>query len=323
MDRLPNKMQTIMTNREYDIAIISIGPGSFSRRVARGVAAGKYVGVITFPIYNIKELLSAGIRVLIGSLPHTYVHITGIFTSRLVARFCNRKLDCIITESQRNALRLQSLGVKRSRIEIVLPGVDPQFISRTRIVEPSMEMHKSNLIFLGSSMPLRGIEDLVGVMRELAMEGLPLRLRILLRRDTGTDTSAMRLIRSVEGLEYISIEDESLDREEIIREILKNDIVVFPFRLVPSEMPISPLEAISLGRTVIVPDLNGLGDLEAFGALCYSPGSTRDLKKQIRITAENDSMNQESSYERSPNSWEQSAIEFENILLALLMEDEL
>jgi glycosyltransferase involved in cell wall biosynthesis len=72
-----------------------------------------------------------------------------------------------------------------------------------------------------------------------------------------------------------------LTPDEMTAEIRSSKVVVFPFRLIPSEMPVGPLEAIGCGANVIVPQLSSLIDLERYGAYTYKPNDTHSLTTAI------------------------------------------
>lgn len=269
-------------NREARI-IISIGPFTSILRDPIEPCQEKRIGIITFPIYRIHELRKIGFLVLLRNWRQTYQLILAAFFKRTIISSISRSVEMIICESESNAKIMKANGIAENRIGVILPGVDDEFLICPEIGKSIKKTEKPIITYMGSSLPVRGVFDLVTAFEELNANAT---LRLLIREDQGTEKNIIQLKKRTNGIRDVEINLKNITREEMIEELRRSTVVVFPFKLMPSEMPVGPLEALSCNANVIIPRIGGLTELEKYGALCYEPGDCADLRAKILTALE-------------------------------------
>ncbi len=283
--RIGSSSKEDIKNNPEEVKIISLGPFNFGMRQILRDSQCLKVGIITYPLYEWYELVSANLKDVIINLKHTYTHILYTILPKRTKRNFLNSFDILIAESERNAVRLRDLGIK-SRIEIVRPGVDEEFLQPIKRGSDSEKMTEHLIVYAGSAMPLRGAKDLVIALKNL--KNCNWKLILLLRPDCGTEKDIQEILRISRDDKRIVVSQKNLSIREMANQYRSSEVAVFPFRFICSEMPVAPLEAISCGSKVVVPSLDGLADLESYGAFCYSHGDVSSLSKSIETSLQNE-----------------------------------
>jgi glycosyltransferase involved in cell wall biosynthesis len=76
-----------------------------------------------------------------------------------------------------------------------------------------------------------------------------------------------------------------MDRKRYRDELRAADVVVLPFVLVPSELPVSVIECIACGTPVIATDIDGLPDAVGTAGVIVRSGSAAALAVAMRDLA--------------------------------------
>ena len=123
--------------------------------------------------------------------------------------------------------------------------------------------------YFGSPKPLRGLPTLLRALAT-ARASLPrLRLLVLSRRREGELDAEQRAIEHLIvqlGLErWVRMETGFLPRQELVPTIAVCDAVALPFEIVPSDVPLSVLEAMALGLPLITTQVACLPELVPAG----------------------------------------------------------
>jgi glycosyltransferase involved in cell wall biosynthesis len=85
---------------------------------------------------------------------------------------------------------------------------------------------------------------------------------------------------------WACLEASFLSRQQLIRTLAACDLVALPFEVVPSDVPLSILEAMALGLPVITTDVVCLPELVPGGAgLCVPPANTGALAAALLTLA--------------------------------------
>jgi glycosyltransferase involved in cell wall biosynthesis len=147
-------------------------------------------------------------------------------------------------------------------------------------------------LYMGSAAVVRGAERVIEAFVIVAREHPNAKLIMLVRPDRPIFRAhAQHLIKRarLSGFEQkISIVDDYLAPTEVRRMISGCDVVVLPFRLVPSDMPISVVEAMAMGKPVISTEVDGIAELLApnRGFTLRHP-TTSDLAARMEALLEN------------------------------------
>jgi glycosyltransferase involved in cell wall biosynthesis len=121
---------------------------------------------------------------------------------------------------------------------------------------------------------------------EIAPAFPQLRLLILSRRRSGEwRQQAMRLNRLISnnGLDgRVRVVDGFLEEADLIRYVASSDTVCLPFELLPSDVPLSILEAMALERGVITTEVASIPELVGTDrGFLVEPGMVRSLAEQL------------------------------------------
>jgi glycosyltransferase involved in cell wall biosynthesis len=114
------------------------------------------------------------------------------------------------------------------------------------------------------------------------------RLRILSRGRGEYAADEARLARAILRHDLpraVSVRSGFLSRDELRREIGDAHLIALPFQLVPSDMPLAVLEAMSWGRAVLGTRVACLTELLEGRGYLAAPGSPQSLAQEIARAA--------------------------------------
>ncbi|NDK57511.1 glycosyltransferase family 4 protein [Pontibacter fetidus] len=184
----------------------------------------------------------------------------------------------VITLSERNKRRLKLMGCDESKV--VVTGIGKE-VSGYEDQLPKVKRNPRQLLYITSATKIRGIEFLLDTFSSLLKNNPTLRLRILARPSSGNNSERVRyLSRKLKIEENVDLIEGWLSRAEIFKELASCRALIMPFLLVHSEMPISILEAFSVGTPVVAPDLDGITELVENRGIVY-----RHYKKSALLSA--------------------------------------
>jgi phosphatidylinositol alpha-1,6-mannosyltransferase len=222
-------------------------------------------------------------------VPHSY-------TRKLVsAPYVNK----VITLSHRNKERLIKIGADGGKIFVTGIGKD---VTGFEVEMLSNERNQNQLLYITSATKIRGIEFLLRALASMVKKRPYVRLRVLARPSSGNNSQRVLSLAKQLGIEKnVDLVEGWLSKKEILHELSACRVLVMPFLLVHSEMPVSILEAFSVATPVIAPDLDGVTELVQQRGIIYKPNSGKDL-----ISAIEKIMDDKEQY----NSYSQNALSF-------------
>jgi len=249
------------------------------------------VGFWTAPLYTRRELLGLGPRVLLSGCSAALIHLLGVSLPRPAVRAGLRAagVAALVVQTVAAARHLQTMDLWRGPLTTVPPGsgyagggcwtAGDEAVARRRL---GYGQHDVVVVYFGPPAPLRGLGPLVQAVA-LARRRLPsLRLLILSRRRAGEHAGRMRRLRRLIARHHLAdcvqIVDGFLPEDELARRVACADVVALPFQLVPSDAPLSVLEARALNRPVVTTRLGCLPELAgADDDLLARPGDPHSL----------------------------------------------
>jgi glycosyltransferase involved in cell wall biosynthesis len=278
------------------------------------------VGVFTSPIYQWPDLARLGLRRLIQGYRLSPIHVGGAFVPlRILRRRFERCGLCgMVVQTGAVARQLTDSGLWQGRLEIIPPGVDEAWWCDSRgQAEKQRELLGYTdgdyvVAYLGSPSPLRGLPTLLGAFSRALQERPRLRLLVLSRRHHHELDHEARHVRELirsDGLDqYARVVDGDLERSVLIRHVAAADLVALPFELVPSDAPLSLLEAQALGKPVLTTEVACLAELAANGRhYLAEPGDVASLSKAlVQAAGDGPAASQRSRMVREraePRSW--------------------
>jgi glycosyltransferase involved in cell wall biosynthesis len=278
-----------------------LGLTSFLHLRLRGRTDLPIVGVFTAPIYEIGQLLRLDVRMLVGEFDLTWIHLVGALVPNwLVSRPVRNSTLCkLIVPTQTTRTQLSERGIPPEQIVTIPPVIDPLWATmsadRSTLGGTRQALGFTDedfvVAYFGAPRRLRGIDTLVRAIA-LARQSLPgLKLLVLARRRTGEMVADEKRVRRL--VSRLDLEDRAkivtgfLEPDEIAKAVASANLVALPFHLVPSEVPLSILEAQSVGIPVVSTRVSSIPELLGEGAgYLAAPGSVEDLAANIREAAQ-------------------------------------
>lgn len=209
------------------------------------------VAFTSYPFYTINELLHAWMKVdflkIIGYLRYLLV------PERIWRSFFKRRYSSVISQSRSTVDRLSGALNSRVPLHVIPPGIDlSRWIERPHPPELPLK-----LLYIGTASRLRGFNVLLDAMA--LVKNIPMHLRVLAR---GADKHELNRIRTSvirKGLgKRVDLLGGWVPHRKLLAEIHTASVVVLPFVLVPSDLPVSIMEAIACGTPVIGSRIDGL-----------------------------------------------------------------
>lgn len=288
-----------------DLLLWHLSLSSFIHQDLRHRFAPMTVGVLTSPVHRPLEILRLGARKLSWDPDVVAIHLLGSLVSGWLIRraFSPDGLRGIISLSETTRRHLIHKGAPVGRVWTVPPGVDQEWL-HTGMGEGSRDSLRRRLGFqagdfvvtyFGSPSPIRGLHTLLLAAERTLPSQARLRLLILSRRRSDErERQAVFLDSLIDGnglSERVQVVDGFLEQPELVQYIAAGDAVCLPFELIPSDVPLSILEAMALGQGVIttkvacIPELVG----EDRGFL-VPPASASALGQQLEAIVESPSL---------------------------------
>jgi glycosyltransferase involved in cell wall biosynthesis len=295
------------------------------------------VALVGSPVYSKKKLLTnLSLSDFLQNIDQLMTSFAETLTPRCLIRgtFNLDFIKAVVTMSERNKENLRNIGVKSDKLVSIPAGVDPFFLR----LPPSKDVSKARekvcdgenncflITFFGPPLTIRGIDTLllaVKLAREKSLSSC-IRLLILSREQRREHVASRRRLEKLAtklGLNKITrFEHGFLDRNEIKTYLAASDLLALPFKHVVSDVPVSILEGMCLGKPVLSTNLDGipelLGDKRGF---IINPADVRGLAQNIAYCCKNMEEleiygEQARKYMLGFPSWEDSALKMHSLL---------
>jgi len=283
------------------------------------------LGLMTSPIYSLREVLKVGPREIVLHWRYLWRHALGaIVPAFLIARLVNEINLATVVLSEENRRRLVSKGADPNRVITCPPGRDEQNFQVERGDARYCTSVPPIVLYLGSPLTLRGSDIAMKAIARV-IRRQPARLVMLLRLeypDLAREVNYLERLATQLGItESIELITRQLNQSEVHRWIGRADIVVQPFKIVPSDVPLAILEAMGAGKVVIGTRVDGIPEILGDGrGIVIEPNDVDGLANAIlRVIrepqyAENIRMAAKEYSNRMLQSWEQT---FSEVLLPL------
>lgn len=172
-------------------------------------------------------------------------------------------------------------------------------------IQPALFVPRSpqqplRLLYVGSLAPHKGVHVLVRACRDLA--DLPWRLTICGARD---ETQARHWRKSLGEDERITVRT-TVPRDELPLIFASHDMLIVP-SIWRENTPFVALEGLACGITVLVAAVDGMLELESFGAATFPPDNPPALATAIRRSAERGRPSASRSIPTAAEQWEATA----------------
>ncbi len=277
------EVRTILDEIDPDRVIVLSTPLNLMLAGWYQYVSCKLIAFLSYPFYSQAELFRA--------LPHLrredYVTYGrhALVPRILWAGTLRNHFAGVIAQSNRTAHRVAAAAGPAVAAHGLCAGLDLDFwVPAKNIVS---EKHAvTRFLYVGSAKAIRGFDVLLDAFRRL--QGQAVELRILARGAAPEEVDALR--RRIEARvgsmrSCVDIVGGWVDRERYRDEVRAADMVVLPFVLVPSELPVSVIECIACGTPVIATDIDGLPEAVGTAGVIIRSGSVAALAAAMRDLA--------------------------------------
>jgi glycosyltransferase involved in cell wall biosynthesis len=290
---------TALENEAPDVILWHLDLNSFIHQEFKHRFAHITFGVVTSPVYsNSLDILRLGARKLASNPDLAATHFSGSLVPGLLVRraFAPGGLRGLITLSDTTRQHLLRRGAPADRVWVAPPGVDAAWLDTCLSDEDrtalrcQLHFDSNNFVvtYFGSPAPVRGLYTILDGLEKALVKQPNLGLVILSRRRTDEweqQTAFLDKAIARTGLrDRVRLIDGFLQQDELIRYILASDVVCLPFELVPSDVPLSILEAMALRKAVIGTTVACIPELLADGRGFLAPPASADALAELFAT---------------------------------------
>lgn len=265
------RLKKLIDSFDTDEIFWSISPLSIFFILLILIINKKIFAVVTCPLYSMSDVLKALIAgVNINSMRSIFFQtiIPNIFFQKLLNINKFRK---IILLSDKNKNVLKSIGVRNKKLNLIRVGIQKKekdyainFIklNRKTLIQKRIKKEKINFLFLGSPRKIRGFYMTINSFALASKKINNANLKLLARRDKLLNKAKIEsYLKNLNIMDKVVYDDKLLSHEAVVDEIKKADVILLPFILVPSDIPIAILESMSYGKLIITSDLDGLPEM--------------------------------------------------------------
>jgi glycosyltransferase involved in cell wall biosynthesis len=322
-------LESILSEVSPDIVLLNVGLTSFLHQDFRLWRKWPTIGVFTSPIYTPAELARVGLLKLWRGRALSMVHVLGALSPRCLLRWNIQRsgLRGLVVQTETTRQQLLCRDLWHGLIQVIPPGVDDHWqkpsLQEINRMRQSLGYSSQDFVvgYFGSPSALRGLPLLIRAV-ELAHKIQPfIKLLVLSRRRQGEmEREARRLQQELKlnDLEtFIQWHDGFMTRDGLVKHVASCDLIAFPFELVPSDAPLSLLEASTFSLPLVTTDIACLRELVSKSrCLVLPPGNLEMLTSTIINIASDKDMHpmQEFSIHRTWNEVGSAWVELLEVL---------
>ncbi|MBK5108027.1 MAG: glycosyltransferase family 4 protein, partial [Anaerolineales bacterium] len=250
-----NQLQDTLSRIAPDVILWHVSQLSFLYQQLEGPPGTTIIGIFTSPIYHLRDLSHLGMKKLVRSYRLTTLHVLSSLVPKWLYRYLIEvsKFACLVVQTETTRRQLVEQGLWGGEIRVIPPGVDkdwrkPGGSSREDLRSClGYQPEDILIVFFGSPEPLRGGPTLVQAFTLAHSKDASLKLMILSRRRKTELRMENRVLEKAifasQYNQHIQVINGFLNQEDLIRYVAVGDIVALPFELVPSDAPLSLIEA--------------------------------------------------------------------------------
>jgi glycosyltransferase involved in cell wall biosynthesis/peptidoglycan/xylan/chitin deacetylase (PgdA/CDA1 family) len=259
-------------------------------------------------IYNLKFLSRLPIRVILNPINGLYTYFAAAMLSRFTLRNVgnSRFINRIVVPNVNLKKEFCKQGIASAKIIVVPSTIEKEETSLTGVdskrelcINLGFKVDDLLITYFGSPHRLRGPDVAILSMPKILTQIENARLLILSRRVIGgiddedernriEEDYLKKLVSKLVLKNYVDIIPGFMEKEALKQYLEISNLIIFPFRLVSSEPPLSVFEAMFLGKAVITTEIGCLREIvESNRGLSVEPGNASQLADAIVFLAKN------------------------------------
>ena len=261
-----------------DCIVVSVTPMSLASAAwYRSLGNYRTYAFFSYPLYQIQEIINA--------IPHMSKSERWLFGRNLLIPRCvwtmrlTNLFNGVICQSKKTANLVKCETRSRASVNVIPPGIDLGVWDQKS--EWRYKDDDKTFLFVGRPSGIRGFFVLLDAFSQVSGPGF--RLKILARGADGNDVKKIWGEVERRGIQgRVEIKGGWLETEQLKREFQRATAVLLPFVLVPSELPISVMEAIACGTPAIVSNIDGLPDATGHAGIVVPQSDAESLAAAMR-----------------------------------------
>lgn len=248
------------------------------------------IGILTSPIYSLREALKMGAGEFLRNFNHALVHLVGALVPKFLIKWRANNFKYLVVLSKENKRRLEYLGISNTKILTIPPGINEFYLklpNKDRVEKLERRINPKKLpiiMYFTSPLTLRGTDTLVNAFAKVR-KSLPCKLVFLSRREHKELIKEERFLKKIaqkkdvfDSVEFVS---KYLRPKELKEYLSVAEIICLPFKVVISDVPVSLLEAMALGKPVISTNVSCSPELLKGRGLVVEPNNPKELAKAV------------------------------------------
>lgn len=257
------------------------------------------IGILTSPVYKFGEIIGLGPYELVQHFRYLLIHLAGALMPSRLIRNAMSAFDRVIVASQASMERLKGHGIDLARVGVIPQGIDEsdlKQIEETKITEFKKRINPTGIplvLYFGSPLTLRGTDALIKAF-EMVHSHVPSRLIMLSRLEykelLAEERALRRLVKKKNMMDSVEIVSGVLEKRDLKMYLAIADVVCLPFKLVISDVPISILESMAIGKPTISTCINGIPELLEGRGWLVKPNDSDQLARSILSLLTNHSL---------------------------------
>ncbi|KAF5055560.1 D-inositol-3-phosphate glycosyltransferase [anaerobic digester metagenome] len=279
----------ILIQEKPDKCVMLLGLTSFLRKEFK--IEQPVHGIFTSPLYSLGELLNnIGIKDSFKYRRYTSIHYINAMIPKIFVKKWTKKFENIIFLSDYTRKKLVEKGFNPEKAILIPSGIDEEFLiqpEKRSVEKIRRQINPENvpiIMYFTSPLTLRGTDTLVKAFGKVRKEK-PCKLIFLSRidyKELKDEEKILRKIAEENGvLDSLEIISEYLTREDLKKYLSAADMICLPFKIVISDVPVSILEAMALGKPVVSTNVACIPELLNGNGITVEPNNSLELAKSI------------------------------------------
>ena len=231
----------------------------------------------------------------------------------LIKRLHQAGIIKMVCQAPLTAQDVVSHGMNKAEVFCALPGKDVNVVEDDSLVKALGLESQRFLLFSGAPSPVRGAVMALKAFDTIAERVPNVKLVMLMRRDVSSDFRDFEAaVKEVMHKEQVIVRYDRVSKEQLFGMFKVAWAVLLPFLIVPSEIPLTFFEVMSLGTPVVTFENGGTTDYLRKGLKIASKRSVRSLGEAMVDICQNENernmLSKEAKIimEKHP-TWEQTA----------------